>query len=134
MSKKSNKIKRVRLDVTPMPKLIERGVKAVNRHFAKISAKEAHRDSAHRRKREVANQVWNRGPVPASFAKEAELRGVTPLDLAFQIKDLPDAMDERELARQTVLIEIENAETPAEIDQALEKAGVAHLDPMSPEP
>lgn len=103
----------MRFNLDPMPPLKAAATKAVNEHFNTLATQNAHRSAAHAEKRRVADAG---SPYPDWFATEADLRGLSVEDFAAVIADKPDATGERELARQTALLRIEAATTPAEID------------------
>ncbi len=114
----------MKISMDPMAKLRITGSAAVNLFFMRLAGEQLHRDAAHRRKREIARDVVaGKGGNPA-FTEEARLRGIQPLELARQIKDRPDAIDERELQRQRLLIGIEQAATPEQIETILKDAGI----------
>ena len=114
----------IRIPMDPMTKLRQARSDAVNRYFARLSGEQLHRDTAHRRKREIARDVAAGKAGNEAFSAEARLRGLEPLAFANQIKDRPDAIDDRELLRQNILIGIERAKTPDEIEAILKDAGI----------
>jgi hypothetical protein len=95
---------------------------SINAHFASVGAQSAAIDAIHTRKREIAADVKAGQAAPDAFQQEAELRGVTADDLADLILSKPCpivAADERELQRQRILLAVEAAKTPADIEAAL---------------
>lgn len=108
----------MRLNLDPMPALRAAATKAVNERFNEIAAAELQRDMAHRRKREIASAVQAGDEPPAEFTAEADLRGIAPEELASVVLAKPNAIDQRELARQTILLQIEASNTPADIEAA----------------
>ena len=57
--------------------------------------------------------------------QEAALRGITPLALARQVKDLADATIALELKRQKLNLDIDKAASHVAVKKLLETAGVA---------
>ncbi len=87
----------------------------VNEYYNFLAAQELHRDSVHAWKRGVAASIIAGGEPPAEFAAEAELRELTPLDLARLIATKPNAMAAREVERQKRLLAIEAVTTPDQL-------------------
>ncbi|SHJ69495.1 hypothetical protein SAMN05444159_1252 [Bradyrhizobium lablabi] len=102
---------RVVLDaIDPMPALRQAKVDAVNRSFNTVAAESLHRDQAHAQKR-----LWA-ATNDQRLAPEAELRGITVVELSAFILSKPDAAAAREMQRQTIMKRIDQARTPAELD------------------
>lgn len=105
-----------------MPKRIADARDQINAHFANLSAQSAALDSIHMRKREIAAQVKVGDSTPDAFAQEAALRNLSSTDLAELILSKPcpvAAADARELERQRLLLAVETAKTPAEINAVI---------------
>lgn len=116
---------RISLEVNPMPAMAARAVRAINDHFNRMATVEAHRDAAHLRKREMARRVIGSEQLAEDhpFAVEAGLRGLSVTDFAALVLTKPDNVQARELERQTMLLAVVNATTPAEIETIT--AGIA---------
>lgn len=99
----------------PMPAIRKAAMATVDGAFNHLALENLHRDHAHASKRVVAAA----GTVTPELAAEAEARGISPDDLATLILSKPDNQASRELARQKVMLSIERAATPAEIDGIL---------------
>lgn len=121
----------MKLNGSPMTLLRADASRRIDAHFAQIAHTNAHRDHAHKIKREVADSVITGGPVPDVFAQEAALRGLPPVELARTIIDKtntsPDTIERRELRRQTAMLDIAGAPTPAAVNGVLKSLG---LDPQ----
>jgi hypothetical protein len=98
---------------------------AINAHFAAVAAQQAHRDQAHTGKRAVATQVTAGTSLSDDdpFAVEASLRSMSIADLAMEVLSKPDTFAARELERQRLLLAVEAAKTPAEIETAIASLG-----------
>lgn len=99
---------------------------AVNQYFAGVTASAAMQEAAWTRKREVARAVKAGDWAGGSLAEEAKLRGMTAQTLADLILSKPDPaaiVDARELRRQTALLAIDAAKTPAELDAIIANLG-----------
>jgi hypothetical protein len=99
----------------------EAAAEQINSNFANIAAAEAHRDQAHRHKRETAQRVMSGTALPDDhpFAQEASLRGLPPEELARDVLGKTDNFAARELKRQKLLLAVAAAKTPADIDEVL---------------
>jgi hypothetical protein len=97
-----------------MPALRQAKVEAVNRGFNVMAAESLHRDHAHAQKWLAALTKNERRLAP-----EAQLRGITVAELAALILTKPDNIADRELRRQTIMMQIDRAQTPAELDALL---------------
>lgn len=104
------------LFLDPMPSLREKATVRINSYFASLIDP---RESIWRIKRTVAYVVQNGGTVPDEFAAEADLRGLSALELADLILSKEDPAPGRELARQRALFAVENAESQPELDAIL---------------
>ncbi|ETR75922.1 hypothetical protein X566_20210 [Afipia sp. P52-10] len=111
------------MKIDPMPALRVSATLKINADFNRRASETLHRDHAYRRKREVANAVLRGEQLEPkhAFAREAEMRGVTLIDLAAIVAAKPDAIDEREARRQELLIAIDQAATPDELAAILKK-------------
>jgi hypothetical protein len=100
-------------------------VARVNEHFNRRSHELSHIDHAHGRKRHVAAAVRAGEPIDGAhpFFKEAEMRGLSLEDFAALIASKPDNISERELKRQQVIQQIEQADTPAALDAITRTVG-----------
>jgi hypothetical protein len=101
-----------------MPMLRIAAVARINEHFNRRSHELSHIEHAHARKRHLAAAVMAGEKISDDhpFAQEAALRGVNVSDFAQTIANKPDTISHRELHRQQVLMKIESAPTPAELD------------------
>jgi hypothetical protein len=95
----------------PMPFLRQAMKDRVNAGFSTSAASTLHADQAHTQKRAWA-EVQDQRLKP-----EADLRGISVADLAALILSKPDTIAERELRRQQIMMRIEAATTPQELDQ-----------------
>ncbi|MGL5166623.1 MAG: hypothetical protein ACRC9K_12120 [Afipia sp.] len=114
----------MKISMDPMAKLRAAAAERTNSHINAMAVSDAHRDMAHRRKREIARDICDGKAGNEAFSAEAQLRGVPVLDFARSIKDRPDIIDERELHRQRTLLAIDAAATPADIERILQQAGI----------
>jgi hypothetical protein len=103
----------MKLVIDPMPALREVATLRVNEYFNTQAINNVHRDLAHAQKRE-----WAKSGQLDKLAPEATLRGIQPEDLATLIISKTDTAADRELRRQTILLRIAAATTPAELDAA----------------
>ncbi len=98
----------MRLVLDPMPAARQARKDAVNKAFD--TAAQSHVAQAHAVKR-----AWA-ATQDARLQPEADLRGVTVAELSALILSKPDTFAERELQRQRIMMAIEAARTPAELD------------------
>ena len=82
----------------------------VNAAFNDVAARAAHVDQAHAQKRE-----WASARDPRLQA-EADLRGMTLDELATLILTKSDELAEREARRVAIMVKIDKATTPAELE------------------
>jgi hypothetical protein len=101
---------RVSVIIDPMPVLREAKKERVNAAFNDWAASTAHVDQAHAQKREWASA---RDP---RLQSEADLRGMTLDDLAALILSKPDDLAAREAKRIAIMVKIDRATTPAELE------------------
>lgn len=99
----------------PMPAIRKAAMATVDGVFNHLALENLHRDHAHAAKRSVAAS----GQFTREFLAEAEARGISPAELAAIILSKPDKHAARELARQKIMLQIERATAPAEIDGIL---------------
>ncbi|MGY3605658.1 MULTISPECIES: hypothetical protein [unclassified Bradyrhizobium] len=87
-------------------------VKAINDYFDRLVSEQSHRDRAHALKREWAKSDLDK------LQPEADLRGISKEELADIILAKPNtsAVAERELQRQKMMLAIDAATTPAELE------------------
>lgn len=100
----------------PMPAIRKAAMDTVNGLFNHLAHEHLHRDHAHASKRSIAGLVVAGGAPTPEFMAEATARGGTPTDLALLILSKPDKHASRELSRQKIMLKIEQAVTPAEVD------------------
>lgn len=108
----------MKIALDPMPAERARAVNKVNAYFNSLAR--PHLDAAHAMKRQVASEPIS--GAPAWFIQEADMRGITPTDLADLVLSKPDTLAERELARQCALRAIDAARTPADLSRVVDKA------------
>lgn len=111
----------MKLSIDPMPAYRDGATVKVNAHFTNLASLVAMREAAWTRKRQIA-EVVKGGANGDALAQEAALRGMTTGALADLILSKPDPSmlaDARELQRQTALLAIDAAKTPAELDAIL---------------
>jgi hypothetical protein len=101
---------RVSANFDPMPVLREAKKDRVNAAFNDWAASTAHVDHAHAQKRE-----WASARDPRLQA-EADLRGMSLDDLAALILSKPDELAAREAQRVAIMVKIDQATTPAELE------------------
>ena len=105
---------RVRIEAAgildPMPLLRQAKKDRVNAGFNDVAASAAHVEQAHAQKRE-----WARARDPRLQA-EADLRGMTLDELAALILTKPDELAAREALRIAIMVKIDKATTPAELE------------------
>jgi hypothetical protein len=102
---------RVTIAFDPMPAMRQAKKDRVNAGFAVTAAASLHVDQAHAQKRAWAEVNDQR------LKPEADLRGISVADLAALILSKSDAVAARELRRQQIMMHIEAATTPQELDQ-----------------
>lgn len=105
--------------VDPMPAIRKAAMATVDGLFNHLAHEHLHRDHAHASKRSIARLVVAGGAPTPEFMAEATVRGATPTDLASLILSKPDKHAGRELARQKIMLKIDHAATPAEVDGIL---------------
>lgn len=89
---------------------------AVNTSFNTFASLNLHTDLAYSQKREWAKTQDER------LKSEADLRGVTVEVLSAMILSKPDIRATREYRRQMVMIQIDQAQTPKDLDAVIGKA------------
>ena len=94
----------------PMPLLRQAKKDRVNAGFNDVAASAAHVEQAHAQKRE-----WASARDPRLQA-EADLRGMTLDELAALILTKPDELAAREALRIAIMVKIDKATTPAELE------------------
>jgi hypothetical protein len=115
----------VKLTLDPMPSLRMAAIARINEHFNRRYHDRAHLDHAHGRKRQIAAAVMAGEAITEDhpFAQEAALRGINLSDFAQVIANKPDNISQRELQRQQIIMQIEGAATPAELDAITNSIG-----------
>lgn len=98
----------MKLVIDPMPALRQARKDAVNAAFNAMS--QSHVVQAHAQKRAWALVQDER------LKPEADLRGISVAELSAIILAKPDAFAARELQRQRIMLAIEAARTPQELD------------------
>lgn len=98
----------MKLTIDPMPALRAARKVQVNAAFDQMA--QAHVSQAHAQKRLLAATQDER------LKPEADMRGITVAELSAIILAKPDDFAERELHRQKIMMAIEGAKTPAELD------------------
>ncbi|MGB3042438.1 MAG: hypothetical protein WBB98_04560 [Xanthobacteraceae bacterium] len=114
----------MKLSIDPMPAYRDGAAVKVNAHFANLASLSAMREAAWTRKRQIA-QAAKGGAWTDAFEQEAVLRGMSSPEFADLILSKPDPTslaDARELQRQTALLAIDAAKTPAELDAIIKDA------------
>lgn len=109
----------MKINIDPMPAIRLSAADQINRMFNRVASDNLHRDQAHASKRSIAGLVVAGGAPTSEFAAEATARGVTPIDLANTILAKPNNAAARELARQKIMLKIDDTATPWEIDGIL---------------
>lgn len=107
----------MKISINPLPDAKANAVLRINAHFANLI--DPHRDKAHSRKKELATAVIAGDGTTDEFCDEAKLRGLTVIEFAKLILSKSDGFDGRELQRQQMLIAVEKAKSPAEINVIL---------------
>lgn len=116
----------MKVTLDPLPDRKTAAIAAVNQYFAGVAANASMQEAAWVRKREVACAIREGESDGMAIAKEAQLRGLTIEAFADLILSKPDPAqiaDARELRRQTALLEIDTAKTPAELDAIIATLG-----------
>lgn len=103
---------------------VDAGVESVEQAFANVGRMTAHKDLAHRVKREEAHNVLNGTLQEPSFAEEARRAGQTVTELATIILAKPDEFMDREKARRSLIQRVRGAKTPLEVEALLGKNGI----------
>lgn len=112
----------MKLTLNPMPPLRKAAEDQINQYFSNVAAATLHRDLAHAAKRQLAAAILAGANPTPEFVEEAGLRGVEPLELANTIASKTDLSAARELSRQKMLLSVEAATTPAELQEILKAA------------
>lgn len=99
----------MKLCIDPMPTLRQARKDKVNAAFNSLAG--SHIAQAHAQKRLWATTQDER------LRPEADLRGITVAELSALILAKPDTFAERELERQRIMLAIDAAKTPAELEQ-----------------
>lgn len=107
----------MKLEIDPMAALRQKRKERVNANFSTMFVADSHRHAAHARKREVASLVIGGGTPPEAFQKEADMRGLSVVDLAKLILSKECDLDRMELHRQKVLANIDAAQTVDELEK-----------------
>jgi len=99
-------------------------VEKVNAYFARLEASSAHIERVYVRKRALAKQIMDgeRLPDEHPFVQEAALRGLPQEEFARDVIYKPDvstASDEREFARQQLLLKIKATKTRGELAELM---------------
>ncbi|WP_316214283.1 hypothetical protein [Bradyrhizobium sp. SZCCHNR2032] len=100
----------MKLTLDPMPVLRQAKADEVTMRFNQMAAARTHTDQAYAQKRAWAEVC------DARLQPEAELRGMTVLELAAAILAKPDTVAARELQRVQLLRRIAASTTPAELN------------------
>lgn len=100
----------MKITINPMPGLKAAKIIRVNENFNNIALGSLNREQAHAQKR-----VWA-GTNDTRLKPEADLRGISVDALAEIILSKPDTATDRELHRQTIMLRIEAAQTPEELN------------------
>lgn len=90
----------------------------VDSYFSDLLKQQLHRDTIHAEKRKAAERLLN-GEQHALLDPEAQLRGMTAIDLARLIVSKPNDLFDRENRRQTIFKTIEQAADPQALDDIL---------------
>ena len=98
----------MKFTIDPMPALRTARKDRVNGAFNQTAG--SHVSQAHAQKRLWATTQDER------LKPEADLRGITVAELSALILTKPDDLAERELHRQRLMLAIESAQTPQELD------------------
>lgn len=99
----------MKLSIDPMPALRAARKDKVNAAFN--STAQSHVAQAHAQKR-----LWATTNDPA-LQPEADLRGITVAELAAIILAKPDTFADRELQRQKIMMRVDAATTPQELER-----------------
>lgn len=118
----------MKIEIDPMKFLRLRAKAAVNRSINAEANGRTHIEAAHRAKRRIAESVLAGGGAPPEFVDEAALRDMSVDAFARLVVSKPDELAERELDRQRVLIAIEAATSRADIERAMDAAGIKFIE------
>jgi len=114
----------MRVALDPFPDRKTAAVAAVNQYFAGVAAAAAMQEAAWTRKRDIARRASS--DRTQNFESEATLRGLSSDEFAALVLSKPDPAQlagARELRRQTALLAIDAAKTPAELDAIIANLG-----------
>lgn len=100
----------MKLVINPLPALKQAKKERVNQNFNSMTADNLHKDLVYTQKREWAKTA------DARLQPEADIRKITVEELSVLILSKPDNLSARELIRQDVMQQIEDAQTMAELD------------------
>lgn len=110
-----------------MPTHLAKAEAAIDGHFNAQAAMNAQKDQEYTAKKSIALDVLAGGDVPAVFAAEADLMGLSVSDLANVIASKPDLVLERGLRRRTAIIAVRAATTSSAIDEVLKRNSVPSI-------
>ncbi|MGB3490779.1 MAG: hypothetical protein WBA62_22040 [Xanthobacteraceae bacterium] len=115
----------MKVALDPFPDSKAAAIARVNAYFGGLAATAAMKEAAWKRKRSLAEAV-KAGDAGTALTDEAALRNLTVQAFADLILSKPDPAafaDARELRRQTALLAIDAAKTPAELDAIIASLG-----------
>lgn len=119
----------MKLTVNPMPKLIAEAANSINSQYSMRMGSLLPIRMAHEVKATQAKQVLEGSKASKSFVAEANLRKMSIEAFAKLVLDKANSnvhtdLELLELERQNLLVAVEKAETPAEIQKILEEGNV----------
>lgn len=100
-----------KLMVDPVKAVRESTKEKVNTFFTRLATTDVHRDQVYMAKRVAAQNVLAGGTAYPEWNTEAELRNMSLEDFAKLILSKDNAMNERELWRQRIMMSIEQAQS-----------------------
>ena len=106
-----------------MPAFRAEAIDRAEMHYNGLAVASQHREQAHRHKSEAANHIVM-GYDNNDLDEEAELRGMTRLQLAELILSKPDELMPRENERQRVKFAIARAKTREDIADIMAEAKI----------
>ena len=97
---------RVIISGSPEVALRAKVAEDVNEAYNRLTSNNIHRDLAHAQKRLEASNIASGGEASKEFQVEADLMGISALELAAMILSKPNEAAARELERRKLLIKI----------------------------
>jgi len=117
----------MKLNLNPMVAIVTKAEQNIDRHFNSMA--QAHLDQVYKIKREDAQEVVASGGmnIPEWMIWEANLKDITPTELAYSILSKKDQVIEREILRQDLKATLRNCKTPDEVTELLTSHNISDI-------